>query len=413
MNAPEISPAGQPIEVVGGVYREWCMRPGWREIYGSAGRAAVAMATMGASVRLHAYMDRRAKESMSSQATLNGFQLAAIDADSSTGFDYVHGLATPQITRSESTFPPIQVSADQVVRFGMLESDAVVTADMAVYDPQNATGPAPFAQNGSSARRLALVLNRHEASLMTGLRDATASDMARALLATGQAGVVVIKQGPLGAYVLEGSNETTVPAYRSGKVWKIGSGDNFVAHFAFQWMSQGKKADESADLASKATAYYCGTSGFATPNEINAFTMPPVRPSKRYAEGWRPSVYLAGPFFNLAQHWLVEETRNVLTAMGLRVFSPFHEVGHGSAEDIASQDLAAIRNSDLVFALGDGLDSGTMYELGYANALGKPVVIYCENESEGNKKMMAGSGCQFHSDYVSAIYNALWTACEL
>jgi hypothetical protein len=237
--------------------------------------------------------------------------------------------------------------------------------------------------------------------------------MARALIDTEQAAVVVIKQGPLGAYVLDADSETAVPAYRSGKVWKIGSGDNFVAHFAYHWMSQGKTAGESADLASKATAYYCGTSGFATPDEINAFTMPPVRPSKRYVEGWKPSIYLAGPFFNLAQHWLVEETRKVLTDMGLHVFSPFHEVGHGSAEDIASQDLAAIRNSDLVFALGDGLDSGTMYELGYANALGKPVVIYCENESDGNKKMMAGSGCQFHSDYVSAIYNALWTACEL
>jgi nucleoside 2-deoxyribosyltransferase len=59
------------------------------------------------------------------------------------------------------------------------------------------------------------------------------------------------------------------------------------------------------------------------------------------------------------------------------------------------------------------MDPGTVYELGHARAAGKPVIVYCENESDGDKKMMAGSGCHFHNDFVSAIYNASWMACEL
>lgn len=401
------------IEVVGGVYRERCMRPAWHEIYGSAGRAAVAMASMGARVRLHAYMDRLASDSMTAQAEFNRFDIAQRAAKSAVSFEYVHGLATPRIFTPPERLESIEVRADNIVRFGMLESDAVVHGNTVVYDPQNAVAPAHFAQNGSTAQRLALILNRHEASLLTGLHGAPVGEMARALVADSQAAVVVVKQGPLGAFVLDQGHESKVPAYRSGNVWKIGSGDNFVAHFAHRWISEGRSAADSADLASRATAYYCSTAGFATPAEINAFAMPPIRPSVQYVEGRKPKAYLAGPFFTLAQLWLVEEARSALTDMGLQVFSPYHQVGHGSANDIASKDLAAIKDADLVFALGDSLDAGTMYELGHARAAGKPVVVYCENESDGNKKMMLGSGCQFHTDFVSAIYNASWTACEL
>lgn len=110
---------------------------------------------------------------------------------------------------------------------------------------------------------------------------------------------------------------------------------------------------------------------------------------------------------------MVTEARNALKDLGLRVFSPYHDVGLGSAEDVVQKDLQAIHNCDLVFAIGDGLDSGTIYEIGYARALGKPVVVYVENESTQDKKMMEGSDCRISNDYVSAIYQAAWEACTL
>jgi hypothetical protein len=408
--------APSTIAVVGGVYRERCMRPAWREIYGSAGRAATALASMGAPVSLHSYLDPVATEVMTSRGALEGFTVHATAVDQPITFDYHHGLETPRIYGRGETHLPLTVHAERLVRFGLMEGDAIVHGDQVVYDPQDAVAPRPFAANGSSARALAMVLNRHEASLLTGSTGPApqpVEQMAETLVRQGVAQVVIIKQGPMGALVHDGRTVQSVPAYRSQGVWKLGSGDNFVAHFAFRWLHEGRSAAESADLASRATAYYCQTRGFATPAALESFDPAPIITAPAYRAGKRPTVYLAGPFFTLAQLWLVEQARADLLGMGLQVFSPYHDVGHGCAEDVVMLDLAALDKADLVFAIGDGMDSGTVYEVGYARAKGIPVVLYCENESAENKKMMQGSGCILRDDYVSAVYETLWTACAL
>jgi hypothetical protein len=294
----------------------------------------------------------------------------------------------------------------------MLEGQGVIAAEQAVYDPQDATSPVLFGENGSHARRLAVVLNQHEAQLLVGSRGSS-QDLAEEVLARSGAEVVVIKNGGRGAVVLEGSRIDEVPAYESASVWKIGSGDTFAAHFAVRWMVQGKPAAESADMASLATAYYCETRGFPDEDALRAYSPKPVRPSPRCLGGYVPRVYLAGPFFTLAQLWLIEQARNDLQAAGLRVFSPYHDVGIGAAEDVVSADLQEVAECDLVFAIGDGMDPGTVFEIGYARATGKPVVVYCENGSGESHKMMQGTDCLIEADYVSAVYRTFWTACTL
>ncbi len=399
--------------IVGGIYREHCMRPAWREIFGSAGRAASAMASMGASVELFGWMDPLALEVLASRATLEGFALKPTSAHHAVTFDYDHGLAEPRIDRCKKIEIPLEVVADQVLRFGIFEGDAIVHGKRVVYDPQDAYEPKVFHANGSTADELAVILNRNEATLMSGLQSASVQELAEALIERNQASVVVIKQGPQGALVHDGRSMCQIPAYQSQSVWKLGSGDTFVAHFAFWWMHERKSAAESANLASRATAYYCQTRGFPTRAGLSSFTPIAITPSSAFCNGWQPRVYLAGPFFTLAQLWLIEQARRDLQSMGFRVFSPYHDVGHGSADDVVKLDLKGIDDSDIVFAIGDGLDSGTIYEIGYARAKGKPVVMYCENESVEDKKMMEGSDCVLHNDYVSAIYKALWVACSL
>ena len=401
------------ITVVGGVYEERCMRPQWQEVFGSAGRAASAIASMGISVDLHSYFDRATKEVVESRSALQGVNVYPALIKKALEFHYHHGLEAPRIYGSQEQSASLHVTADNVVRFGMLEGDAIIHGGRVVYDPQNAREPKPFSANGSTARQLAIILNRHEAGLLSGMPDASVQDMAAALLQQNAAQVVVIKQGPFGALVHDGVSIHTVSAYQSERVWKIGSGDNFVAHFAYRWLHENRSAVESADMASKATAYYCQTRGFATPRSLSSFSPAPITPSARYAAGHKPIVYLAGPFFTLAQLWMVEQARADLSAIGLKVFSPYHDVGHGSADDVVLKDIDGINKADMVFAIGDGLDSGTIYEIGYARAKNKPVVMYCENESVENKKMMQGSGCALCDDYVSAVYQTLWTAASL
>ena len=85
------------------------------------------------------------------------------------------------------------VSDEVVLRFGMMEGSAVVSADRCVYDPQSAFDPQHFSANGSHARRLAIVGNRSEIVTMGGDTDPIAA--ARVLLGEG-AEVVVVKSGP-------------------------------------------------------------------------------------------------------------------------------------------------------------------------------------------------------------------------
>jgi hypothetical protein len=400
------------LQIVGGAYREYCLHPGWTEVFGSGGRAASAAAALRARPHLSCYADDTAKEVLSARAAFEGFSVEVISATQSVRFDYDHGLATPRIFGLGPRLSPLHVAGSSVLRFGMLEGDAVVSAEQAVYDPQDAASPRLFGENGSRANRLALVLNRHEAQLLVG-GGAGTSDLAQALLAKSSAEAIVIKDGARGALVLEHGGVTHVPAYQSASVWKIGSGDNFAAHFAVRWMLQGKSAAESADLASRATAYYCETRGFPDEEQLSAYAPRPVQPSPRYLAGYLPTVYLAGPFFNLAQVWLVDQARNDLRAVGLRVFSPFHDVGVGVAEDVVAADIKGLDESDIVFAIGDGMDPGTVFEVGYARAKGKPVVVYCETPSGESHKMLDGTDCLIVADYVSAVYRAVWTACTL
>ena len=96
-----------------------------------------------------------------------------------------------------------------------------------------------------------------------------------------------------------------------------------------------------------------------------------------------------------------------------RCSSPYHDVGIGSPQDVVGATSVASLNPDIVFAIVDGMDPGTVFEIGYARAAGKPVVVYCENASGENHKMMQGTDCLIEADYVSAVYRTFWTACAL
>lgn len=403
------------LSVVGGVYEERCSRPDWYEVYGSAGRACSAIAAFeaGVEVTLHCYADARIQEALAARSALERTQLVVTAVPSTMRFVYVHGLDRPGIEQAIPTQPPLHVRAPNILRYGMMEGDAVVEGSNVVYDPQSATAPAIFQANGSVAGRLAVVLNESEGRSMTGLNGAAADELVEAVRRANCADVVVLKRGPLGCLVFDGTVSSHVPALYTQTVWKIGSGDVFSAHFALNWAVHGLGALESAQAASRATATYCQTGGVPDEAAVQALDVVPVVPSARYLAGRSPKIYLAAPFFTLAQLWIVEQARSQLRHFGLEVFSPYHDVGVGPADRVVQADLAGLREADLVFAIGDGLDAGTLVEIGYALARGMPVVIYCENESQEDLKMVAGSGCIICADFVSAIYRTLWAAVSL
>jgi nucleoside 2-deoxyribosyltransferase len=402
------------LAIVGGVYRERCMRPNWDEFYGSAGRAASAIARLGGRATLHCYLTPLSKGIMDDRKSAEGFEVSEMVTSTGIEFYYEHGLARPQFQYPETQLPSLAVQGDNVLRYGMLESTAVVTADYAVFDPQNLDAPESFHRNGSTSNHLALVLNRYEARSLLGNWDAIPlHEVARNLADKEGAEVVIIKSGPQGALVWDKGEAVWVPAYETANVWKIGSGDQFAANFAYAWMEQRLNPVEAAERASRATAFYSEYLGFPTAEELDLFEPDPVLVSEQFSTGQRRNVYLAGPFFTLGQLWVVEQARRNLLDMGLNVFSPYHDVGPGDAADVVPKDIEGIRECDLMLAILDGTDAGTVFEVGFAHRDGKPVVVYAENETSENCKMMDGSGCFIRTDFVSALYKTVWVAASL
>jgi len=295
----------------------------------------------------------------------------------------------------------------------MVEGRPKVVAQKAVYDPQDGHASRHFADNGSRADVLAQVVSWSEGRALTGFLEP--EEIAAALLAQPGTSVAIVKCGPQGALVRTNSDQAWVHSFPTKNVYKIGSGDVFSAAFAYGWMCLEQAPVTAAWFASRCVAHYV-EHGVDRLSEqlLLAFTGEAQAAHIKHGSGERRSIpqgqiYLAGPFFNVGQQWLVDETRDALRDMGFRVFSPIHDVGEGLASDIAGADLAALDNSKIVLAILDGVDPGTLFEVGYARAKGIPVVAVAEDVPSSALTMIEGSHCDVVQDLTTAIYRTCWT----
>jgi len=394
------------LSVVGGVYGEECAFPIRRQVFGSAGRAAVALAPHFDAVTLHMVLPDLAAERVIPNFEAYGVDVVRHGGDQFISFEYLHSLAEPLIHPRLSEIvaqPSFHLDGGLVLQFGMLECSPTVRADICVYDPQSPISPKGFRQSGSTADRLAIVANAAEIRLLTRMQ---VDQGAMHLLKEESAEVVIAKCGLDGARIFTRDGlEGTVPAYRASSVFTVGSGDVFVAAFALAWGKENMTPVEAADYASRSVAAYVEseTLPIAPISETLAGSREPIR----LAGG---KVYLAGPFRELGQRVIINEARKVLAGWGMKVFSPVHDIGHGPAEAVVEQDLQAIRDCDAVLAIINGSSPGTLFEVGYAVALGKPVFCVAQNMRSNDTKLPAGAGCTIHEDFISALHLLAWRA---
>lgn len=397
------------IHIAGGAYFECCDEPYWQELFGSGVRAAASLSGLTSDIKLSTYVDQTYAATLKAKAASYGFAIEPSVIGQVVSFYYTHGLSVPLINPHPIKIPdtiPLKVEAENILRFGLIEGSAVVHGDNVVYDPQSAYGARPFEQNGSTAKRLAIVANYIESAALSG--EVNIEKILSTLLAQNNVEVVVIKQGAKGAIVATSKARELIPVYETDYVWPLGSGDVFSAHFAYRWAKEGMMPVEAAVMASKAAAVYCNSMALPVPKDYSQdFGFAPVKTGVDFSA---KKVYLAGPFFNMSQRWQIKEALLNLRGIGFNVFSPFHDVGTGSAHDIYKPDIEALNESDIVFACLDGLDSGTLFEIGYAIARGTPVIVYVQSESEGDLKMIEGSPCFVCSDFCTAIYKTAWVA---
>lgn len=396
------------MQIIGGVYRERCLHPGWDYIFGSGGRAAIAICEMGHDIHLHSYVNDDFKKYLEIESKFCSGKLTVNQhkTDEALEFNYTHGLANIIPPSSNKYNSEIFIQTESVLMFGMIECKTRTESVYAVYDPQNTFQTLSFRQTGSKAQHLALVLNEREAYALANAEcQNSIEDVIYNIVEKESAEVVVVKRGPKGALVYNDGKLSKIPLFLTEQVWKIGSGDCFSAHFALNWILLGKTAHESAYNASLATSYYCQTQCLPSKVNLNLYAPKPliINSNKKC------KVYLAAPIFTLAQLWIVEQVRNNLIEMGLEVFSPYHDVGLTYDKYyIYKEDILGLDNSDMVFAILDGLDSGTIFEIGFASAKGKKVIIYNENVDDKDLVMFSGEHTFIIKDFVSAIYRAVW-----
>ena len=392
--------------ITGGVYTENCARPAWRRIFGSGGRAATAVAGMSAETILHAYIYDGLAESYRLSAAAMGYSVHLVPIKQRIEFEYLHPLSHPVISPvSRRAHPPLVVSGETVLRFDFLEGGAVVKAKRAIYDPQTeGVKKKGFWNNGSTCEELAIVLNEWESLSLTGK---PAAEAGFDILDQWKAAVVVIKLGTKGVSVFQkGCAKYDLPAYITSRVFKIGSGDVFSAVFAYCWGERGDSPELAAEYASRAVADYVEN------RQLPVGQVPSLTDREEYRGQERePLVYLAGPFFDISQRWLIEECKSSLENLGAQVFSPIHDVGPASRnQDVAEADLRGLEACNVVFAVIDSEDPGTIFEVGYAHRMKKPVVCLAERLPEFKKTMFTGTGCLLFDDLSTALYQTMWAS---
>jgi hypothetical protein len=403
---------GQGVKIAGGFYREEMLHPAHSAYLGSGLRAAAALAGTAKSLELWSYVSKselRHYEAATAAYGVVGHHALRSEA---INFHYAHGCSRPTLepdVREIQKAGPFELDGEIVVRFGFLEGSCVVRANRAVYDPQSEVAPEPFAANGSTAKAWAMVLNATEAEAFTGKRNVATA--ARALHRDHGCDVVVVKCGSRGALVHTRKEDEWVAAHLTPSVFPLGSGDVFTAFFAWHWAAGGASPKTAAMRASRATAFYCANRFLPLPSEADKLASKKYPPLPRKAKSRLGKVYLAGPFFDLGQRWLVDELRQALIEQGLDVFSPIHDVGEGDAATVAAADLKGLRSTAVVLACVDGLDTGTAFEIGYARSRGIPVIALATGPlRDADMTMLTGTDCRLVRDVASAVYGTAWLA---
>lgn len=130
----------------------------------------------------------------------------------------------------------------------------------------------------------------------------------------------------------------------------------------------------------------------------------------------KSKIYLASPWFNDEQLEREERVKNKLRQLGFEVWSPKEncicppDASEQLREKVFLDNCLSIQKCDIIFAITDGKDMGTIWEAGYAcginaitNLIKKKIVYYCESLNGGKFNLMLANS----ADVVITNFNDL------
>ena len=125
-------------------------------------------------------------------------------------------------------------------------------------------------------------------------------------------------------------------------------------------------------------------------------------------------VYIAGPFFNLNQCSTIAKIENLLAYRKIAYFSP-RSAGvlldmdaadkRKNADKMYQLNIDNIKQADTIIAVIDDRDIGTIWEIGYAAALGKDIITYTANDYGLN--VMLAKCVRYHAKHMNEVDLAL------
>ena len=393
------------ITIIGGTYREINYDDISVEIFGSGFRAAKFVLENKIPVHYFTVANPEAFSYLKeNQKVYDGFTFEIISYDELITFKYNYALDQPTIFPNLLTIEKVDdivVESDNIIAFGMLEADYHLNGKKVVYDPQTSIRPNKFSEFGK-AEELVYIINTNEAYSIAASQDI--EDIKNYFFNIEKVTAFIIKNGPFGATLYLKNSEINIPSYITNNVNKIGSGDIFTSSFGYYWMVKGFPIEAAANYASKSTAIFCDKKAYIDSSDYSEFNYLEFN-FKQLSE---KQIYLAAPFFSISELILIDKIRTTFLSFGVKVFSPFHDVGLGDDIMIANKDLEAIDNSDTIFFVLDHLDSGTLIESGYSMAKNKKLIGYHRTCDENNLLMLKPASINFYQHLTTAIYQTIW-----
>ncbi|WP_417247428.1 carbohydrate kinase family protein [Celeribacter sp.] len=380
------------MHVVGGFYRELCELPKWDEEFGSGGRAAAFLSGLSEETTFHTYNRNSTSPGLLRLEKL-GVHLRVTPRSTDFVFAYFHALSRPHIEpdfRSIAKEPPIRVEAKNILLFGFLEGDAIVSGDRVVFDPQSPICGHKFRNNGSSAQQLVLVLNEYEA-LMSSEKE-NIQDAASYLLSEHESDVVVIKAGVRGAWVFERKKpEVHIPIYHSEKVFKIGTGDIFSAAFSHFWAERKETAAVAADKASRFVSKYCQHPTLPLPSpDIDRCV--PINGTEC------GSALIVGKANTIGRKYTLQEIAHCVSELG------------GQAIPITAELVSLYSGEETpVLIITDGFLNEDINKLRKLFNKSRKVILLVDEESKIEK--CSKNDREMHvNDFVTSIYKLSWSS---
>ncbi len=393
------------ITVIGGTYREIDYDEVSMEIFGSGFRCTKFILENNYPVNfITSGNEETIRLLKENQKVYPKLKFECIEYEELITFQYSFALDEPSIFPSLlniSTTRKLSLKENNVIAYGMLETDYEIDGKKVVYDPQTSVKPKMFSEIGK-ADELVYIVNKNEAHSISSSENV--EDIKKYFFDVEKVSAFIVKNGPYGATLYTKNEECYIPCYITENVHKIGSGDIFTSSFGYYWMAKNLSLEESALKASKSTATYCDKKAYIDFTKDKEFKYEAFKGSNLSQR----QVYLASPFFSLSELILVDKIRTALLSFGVKVFSPFHDIGLGEDSSIAIKDIEGINNSDIVFLVLDNLDSGTLVESGFSMAKEKKLIGYHRTCDESKLLMLKPGDLKVYKNLTTALYQTIW-----